>query len=210
MILFQHGLGGRKEDPYMDAAARWVREGVAVASIDLPLHGERASAKLSRRLLESVERSLDGSQLDPISSMLWVEFTRQAVLDLGRALDALETFPGVDSSRTTYAGFGIGAALGSIFCAVDSRPRAAALALAGGGHGPSEVDPCTYIAKLAPRPLLLVNAERDERMPRKATEALFAAARDPKQIEWLNADRSHLPGAASDRMWEFLRDQLGI
>jgi dienelactone hydrolase len=209
LILFQHGLGSHKGAPPMDAAARWVEEGAAVACIDLPLHGERASAKLSGRLIESVESSLGGSQLDPVSSALWVELARQAVLDLGRALDALASFPDVDSSRTVCAGFDLGAALASIFCAVDPRPRAAALALAGGGFGPDPVDPCAHIAKLAPRPVLLVNVERDERMPRGATEALFAAARDPKQIEWFEAEDNHLPTAALRKMGGFLRAQLG-
>jgi dienelactone hydrolase len=210
LILFQHGLGSHKEASPMDAAARWVQEGAAVACIDLPLHGERASAKLSRRLIESVESSLGGSQLDSVSSALWVEFARQAVLDLSRALDALTSSPEVDSSRTVCAGFDLGAALASIFCAVDPRPKAAALALAGGGYGPSQVDPCAYIAKLAPRPLLLVNAERDERMPRKATEALLAAARDPKQIEWFEPDHGQLSAAALRKMGGFLRAQLGL
>jgi dienelactone hydrolase len=210
VVLLQHGLGGCKEAPCMDAAASWVHEGAAVASIDLPLHGERASAKLSQRLLDSVERSLGGSQLDAVSSMLWVEFARQAVLDLRRALDALATFPDVDESRAVYAGFSLSTALGAILCAVDSRPKAAALALAGGGFGPSQVDPCAYIAKLAPRPVLLVNTERDDRIPRKAVQALFEAAREPKRIEWLDVDHSDVANATLSTMWRFLRTQLRI
>ena len=49
LVLLQHGLGGSKEAPYVLAAAGpWVRAGAAVAAIDFPLHGERASAKVER------------------------------------------------------------------------------------------------------------------------------------------------------------------
>lgn len=210
LILLQHGLGECKESPRLDAASDWVREGAAVASIDLPLHGERASAKLSQRLLDSVEQGLSGSQLDSPSTLLWVEFARQAVIDSRRALDALAVFPDLDESQAVYAGFDLGAGLGAIFCAVDSRPKAAALALTGGGFGPSQVDPCAYIAKLAPRPVLLVNVEGDGRIPRQATEALFEAARDPKRIEWIDASQSDRTDVVLSTMWRFLRTQPGV
>ena len=55
LVLLQHGAGGSKDAPYLDATAGpWGRGGVAVASIDFPLHGQRASAKLSERLLGSL------------------------------------------------------------------------------------------------------------------------------------------------------------
>ena len=56
LVILQHGLGGSKQSPYLECAARWVREGFAVASIDLPLHGTRSSPKLSARLVAGVEQ----------------------------------------------------------------------------------------------------------------------------------------------------------
>ncbi len=51
LILLQHGAGGSKEAEYLDvAAAPWVARGAALASIDFPLHGERANPKLARFL----------------------------------------------------------------------------------------------------------------------------------------------------------------
>jgi dienelactone hydrolase len=125
-------------------------------------------------------------------------------------MDALGGLPEIDETRLAYAGFSLGGILGALCCAADPRPRAAALALAGGGFGPEEVDPCTHIGKLAPRPLLLVGARRDQRVPRRATEALFDAAGEPKRLEWFDGDHSHLPGAALKAIWVFLRDQLGV
>jgi dienelactone hydrolase len=205
LVLLQHGAGGSKHAPYLDAAAGpWVRAGAAVASIDFPLHGERASAKLTADLL----RGLAGSA--PAVDGLRLGLVRQAVLDLVRAVDALASQPFIAADRITYAGFSMGAILGAIFLGIDARPRAAALALGGGGAGPPEVDPARFIGRFAPRPLLFVNAERDEVIPRAATEALFAAAGEPKQITWFDTNHAGLRGAALKRMWEFLRPELGL
>lgn len=203
LVLLQHGAGGSKEAAYLDAAAPWVRGGLAVASIDFPLHGERANAKLGAELLRALAPG--GSEA---SQELAIEFARQAVLDLRHALDALATVPGVDAERAAYAGFSLGGMLGALFCAADPRPRAAALALAGGGFGLEAVDPCRYVARLAPRPVLFVNATRDARVPRRAAEALHAAAAEPKRVEWFDATHAQLPGVALKCMWLFLREAL--
>jgi len=207
LVLLQHGAGGSKEAPYLDAAAGpWARTGAAVASIDFPLHGERASAKLTHDLL----RGLAGTPPRSGGEALRRGLVAQAVVDLRRAVDALSGVPCIDAARVTYAGFSMGAILGAIFCGLDERPRAAALALGGGGLGPPELDPATYIGRFAPRPLLFVNAERDEVISRSATETLYAAAGDPKAIVWFDTNHSGLRGVALKAMWGFLRPQLGL
>jgi hypothetical protein len=207
VVLLQHGAGGSKDAAYLNAAAGpWARGGAAVACIDFPLHGERASAKLTQDLL----RGLAGAA--PLSSgeTLRRRLVTQAVTDLQRAVDALSGIPSIDSERVAYAGFSMGAILGAIFCGLDPRPRAAALALGGGGIGPADVDPAAYIGRFSPRPILFVNAERDEVIPRSATEALYAAAGDPKEIRWFDTTHSGLRGVALKAMWAFLRPQLGL
>jgi len=211
LILLQHGIGGSRESDYLDAAAPWVRGGAAVATIDFPLHGARKSAKMSERLRTYLDASAARQAFDDgVSALLWTEFARQSVLDLRRGLDALQSLGEIDAERVAYAGFSLGAMVGAVFCGADPRPRAAALALAGGGFLPHEVDPCEHIARLAPRPLLLVNALRDDVVPRAASEALFSAAGEPKRIEWFEAPHDRLPGEALKAMWLFLRDHLGI
>ena len=208
LVLLQHGAGGSKDSPYLDAAAGpWVRGGAAVASIDFPLHGERASTKLSARILAEIGAAL--VRTDGVSR-LWVEFVQQAVGDLRRALDALRTHPELEPGRCAYAGFSMGTILGAPFCGIDPRPCAAALAIGGGGFGPSEVDPVRWIGGFAPRPVLFVNAMRDERVPRAASEALYAAAGEPKEIAWFDCGHSELPGAALKAMWIFLRRHLSL
>jgi fermentation-respiration switch protein FrsA (DUF1100 family) len=206
LVLLQHGSGGAKDAPYLDAAAGpWVRGGAAVASIDFPLHGERASAKLTEHALAALagrSRNEDDA--------LWTELVRQAVHDLRRALDALALHPAIDAARVAYAAFSLGTILGTPFVAVDPRPRAAALAIGGGGFGPAAVDPVRHVARIAPRPVLFVNAQRDERIPRPAAEALHAAAADPKEVIWFDCTHSALPGAALKAMWVFLRRHLAL
>lgn len=209
-VLLVHGNGGSKEAPYIAAAAGpWVRSGAAVACIDLPLHGERANPKLTAAL----QRELyELTHADPRahSSLLLENFGHQAVIDLKRALDALSELPEIDRERFAYAGFSLGAIVGATFCAHDPRPRAAALALAGGGFGPPSLDPAQHIARFAPRPVLFLGAEGDEVIPRAASEALIAAAGEPKQSCWFAGGHTDLPGAALKAMWSFLRPHLQL
>jgi fermentation-respiration switch protein FrsA (DUF1100 family) len=208
LVLLQHGANGSKEAPYMiQVAAPWVRGGVAVASIDFPLHGERASAKLGERLRGALGPE---GELSPVGGTLLGEFVRQAVIDLRRTLDAAEQLPRLDTTRIAYAGLSLGSMLGATFCGFDPRPCAAALALGGGGFGGPGVDPAHHVGRFAPRPLLFVNASRDERVPRASAEALHAAAAEPKQVLWFDAGHRDLPGRALKAMWIFLRHHLGL
>jgi dienelactone hydrolase len=201
VVLLQHGAGGSKESEYLDvAAAPWVARGAALASIDFPLHGERANAKLGRFLLSG----------SPGDDALRVEFARQAVADLRRAVDALAQLDALDAGRIVYAGFSLGALAGALFCALDPRPRAAALALGGGGFGPPAIDPARFVARIAPRPVLLVNARGDETLPRAAAQALHAAAVEPKEVAWFDGGHTTLPGVALKTMWRFLAQPLGL
>jgi len=207
LVLLQHGAGGSKDAEYLGPVREpWARRGVAVASIDFPLHGERASAKLSELLLATLATP-QRARGDGLA--LFTELARQAVNDLARAVDALGELPEIDSGRVAYAAFSLGAMLGSLYIPYDARVRAAALAVGGAGIGPSALDPTSHIAGFAPRPLLFVNASRDERIPRSAAEALHAAARDPKEVVWFDAGHSDLPGRALKAMWAFLAQHLG-
>jgi dienelactone hydrolase len=204
LALVGHGAGGSCDAPYMDAVAGpWVRAGAAVAAIDFPLHGERRSAKLTERLLAGLAGAAppDG---------LVGDFAGQALLDLRRALDALAGHPEVDVERNVYAGFSLGTIVGAVFCAGEPRVRAAALAIGGAGFGPAGLDPAHHIARFAPRPLLFVNATRDDRVPRAAAEALHAAAAEPKKVLWFECGHADLPGRALKAMWGFLAPHLAL
>ena len=107
-----------------------------------------------------------------------------------------------------FAGFSLGAIVGVTFCAFDRRPRAAALALAGGGTGPAAADPIHFIDRCGGTDLLFIGANADETIPRSATQALFDAAPEPKELLWFDGTHGELPGLALKAMWNFLRRHL--
>lgn len=208
LVLVQHGAGSGKDDPVMDGVTGpWVAGGAAVARIDFPLHGERSDPKLGARVLGRVGGEQVGSALE---GDLWGDLVRQASGDLSRCLDALAALPEIDAGRIGYVGFSLGAILGTPFCAGDARIRAAVLALGGGGLAPEPYDPLQFVGRIAPRPILFVNALRDERIPRDRAEALHAAAGDPSEVAWFDCTHAELPGAALKRMWLFLRETLSL
>jgi len=206
LVLVQHGLAGSKESPYLECAARWVREGFAVACIDLPLHGARSSPKLSARLIEGIDRILQDQRLDPETHALVSEFTRQSTSDLVRTLDAVTALEAIDAGRVGFVGFSLGAVVGSYLLAHDPRPSVAVLALAGGGLGPMELDPATYIGQGNARPLLVVAAEDDKRVSVASSKALFDAALDPKEFFASPGDHGNLSGPTLGRIQTFLKD----
>jgi dienelactone hydrolase len=150
------------------------------------------------------------SDLSRFDAELWICFVRQGVIDLRRTLDAVAELPEIDAGRIAYAGFSLGTILGVPFCAEEARIKAAALAIGGGGVGPAASDPVGHIPRFAPRPVLFVNATRDQTIPRECAEALHEAARNPKQVLWFDCTHSELPGAALKAMWGFLERHLEI
>lgn len=194
--------GGCASTPAL--GARWAERGAAIASIDLPLHGSRADPKLA---------TLVGTPFEPgtlaSADALRFELLRQAVIDLERALDALCTLDEIDRDRIAYAGLGLGALIGSIFCGLDPRPCAAALAGAGAGLAPPSLDPGTYVGRFSPRPLLLIHTEGSPRIPREAALALSTAAGEGVEQRWL-ANGSDAAEAPLDPMWDFLADAIAL
>jgi pimeloyl-ACP methyl ester carboxylesterase len=60
--------------------------------------------------------------------------------------------------------------------------------------------PLDDVGKIAPRPFFMIHAERDQRMPMSDTEALFAAAGEPKEI-WI------APGADHGEPWMVAKEE---
>ena len=207
VVMLQHGLGGSCRAGYLEATGGpWARRGVAVASIDFPLHGARADSKLSQRLLLATR----GREHGGAPGELVRDLFRQAVVDLARTADALERMPRIDARRLAYAGFSMGSVIGVVFCAHDPRPRAVALAIGGAGLGPPGMDAPDFIARIAPRPLLMLNTDRDEIFPRERVQALFDAAGEPKDLRWYEGAHADVPGRALKDMWSFLSARLGV
>ena len=131
---------------------------------------------------------------------------------LGLAVDFLLSDPAVDPARVELAGISLGAPLVCAAGAVDARVSRVWAIHGGGALGRlldhnlarevespwlrkplavfgswllSPLEPETFVPRISPRPVVLVNARQDERIPRSSVEALYRAARDPKELIWL-------------------------
>ena len=126
LVLVGHARGSSKDAAELDLLARsWTGAGAAVAAIDLPLHGARASGKLGDRILRAVGAETATDELD---ADLWRHLVQQTETDLRRALILLAARPDIDRERLAFAGFGLGAELGAGVCTEGSELCAAVLA----------------------------------------------------------------------------------
>jgi dienelactone hydrolase len=69
-------------------------------------------------------------------------------------------------------------------------------------YGPT-FDTAMNVAAIAPRPVLIIGARADERMPAGQTEALFATAGEPKLLRW--TEGQHIEPDRSEIIAELLR-----
>jgi dienelactone hydrolase len=126
-------------------------------------------------------------------------------------MDYLRTREDVDTGRVVMLGYSFGAPYVPILASRDHRFAAAAMVYGGGDlrsmihhnvrryEGPlfstfvgflsglllRPMEPLHYVKNISPTPLIMINGEQDEQVPRENTEMLFAAAREPKRIIWL-------------------------
>jgi hypothetical protein len=130
------------------------------------------------------------------------------------ALDLLLARDDVDPERVELVGASFGAPFATIAAARDARVTRLWLAHGGGdvyalieqglkreiGFTPVRVGaallattlisgprfaPEKWIGRVAPRPVVMLNAEDDEKIPRHSVEVLWEAAREPKDLVWL-------------------------
>lgn len=130
------------------------------------------------------------------------------------ALDYLLNRRDVDSSRVELVGASFGVPFAAVAGALDARVRRVWLVQGGGdpralleaglraeiGFAPARqavaslanvlasgprFAPERWVGRIAPRPVVMINTEDDERIPRETAELLHAAARDPKEVVWL-------------------------
>jgi uncharacterized protein len=187
-VLLLHGLSSEKERMAEAVGKALAMRGVASLALDLPMHGERA--KDSPRNAFSNPLALVGA---------W----RAAVAEAERAVSWLGEQPRVDAGRLGIVGYSLGGFLALMAAADDPRLRVIAMAAAGDLPDATPyaavvrtiVDPLRAVRRLAGRPLLLLNGRRDTTTRPSQAERLFAAARDPRTLEWY--DGGHWPPPAA-------------
>jgi dienelactone hydrolase len=141
------------------------------------------------------------------------------------ALDYLLSRPDIDPARVELVGASFGTPFATIAAARDTRVTRLWLAH-GGGDVRALIDrglekeisnrwlrapvtslahvlangrhftPERWIADVAPRPIVMMNATEDEKIPKRSVEILYAAARDPKELIWLPG--THMQGSRPD------------
>jgi cephalosporin-C deacetylase-like acetyl esterase len=192
-IIVLHGLGGKKEDVFIPCVSL-SNKGYATLAIDIAGHGERPK--------------IGGKPVGDLSISEMRTLLGQTVADLRRSVDFVLTRPEIDPRRIGFVGASLGGILGAVFVSDEPRIKGAVLWAAGGDWGKlittskhqfakkyqqsgqpgaaeietvlAEVDPLTTIAQVSPRPLLFINGDKDEVVPTACTDALFAAAKEPK------------------------------
>jgi len=188
-----HGLGDRKTVDYIEAGNQYLLDaGYAVLRLDISNHGDRLKYDYDFDLTDGYR--------------YWTrDLITQTVFDLRRAVDFIQTREELDHQRIGYYGISLGGIIGTIFCSVEERIEVPVIVLAGGNlnlmfgkkalsgdtkNYLSIIDPINYVAKISPRPLLMINAAEDDVVPPITSKLLFKAAK--------KAQRDHLaPGQAS-------------
>lgn len=215
-VVLLAGSGGHKDTDYIRFAADMLAtQGIASLAIDAQYHGDRARK----------DRSGDIHLIHSSTNRdAWI----QTVTDLRRAVDYLQTRKEILADRIGYLGVSQGAILGGTFLGVEKRLAAACLALPAGGsvaYAKSQglyksenaarieanaalTDPIHFIGAFAPRPLLVLAARKDELIPKEATEAVFAAAGEPKRIQWYNSGHVLPPNALLVDAKQFFLEHL--
>ena len=213
VVIILHGMFGHKTSPnQIKRSTALVAAGFATLRIDGQYSGERASASGGGIGVKYCYRNRD--------AMI------QTAVDLMRAVDYLVAREDIDAAGIGFAGFSMGGVVGTIFCALDPRVRAAVLGITGGDFdklGVSDgderardrlrrayrvIDPVRHVSRISPRPLLMLNAANDEVIPRAATEALYEAAGEPKRIVWYGCGHANLPEEYLEEMRRFFDFEL--
>lgn len=197
----------------LDAIARYA----VIVSPDYPI-------QVDRRSLEGFGLLAAGPRIRSAAFDL--------VAQIGLQLDYLVSRRDVARARIFLVGSSFGAPAVVIAGGVDRRPAAVIALYGGGDVGSlvshvlrqggrkalppwqaavagrglalllMPLEPTRYVARIAPRPVLMVNGTGDPLIPRANADALFGAAREPKEILWMRSehvqpDEEELIGAVS-------------
>jgi fermentation-respiration switch protein FrsA (DUF1100 family) len=211
VVIAGHGAESDRNAQYIRGGAMsWARRGLSVVAADAPFHGDRAT----------------GVAHPPMDDIQRPAFIGRAARDVLLLADAIAHRLG-PGRPLGYLGFSMGTQYGVPAVAADQRFRAAVFAVGGsttvaipeilGEIDPdarervADADPVVFAPRVAPRPVLMVNADRDEIFSRASALALYDAFEPPKEISFLPG--LHVmwrsPAQWYRRMEGFLRHHLG-
>lgn len=209
-VIYAHGAGGNRQE-LLDEAMKMADEGAVTLTLDMIYSPSRA-----RPLPEGMAGARANSKLE-----------QEAVKEVRRAVDLLQSRDDVDGDQIGYVGWSAGARMGALVSGVEHRVKAFDL-LAGGAAPVSayvsnapvdlqdelttlleKTDPIHFVGLAEPSELLFQDGRQDEIVPEAALKALAGAGSEPKEVRWY--DSGHVP---SDKMWtdsrSWLLEHLGL
>ena len=153
----------------------------------------------------------------------------EEVVNLRRAMDLLLSQPNVDPRRFAYVGHDFGGMYGVLAGSLDQRPshyvimastprfsdwylympRMEGEARQAFIRQMAEIDPLTHISNLSPAAVFFQFATDDFHVPKERAEEFFAAAKEPKEMKWYEAQHGLNETATQDRK-AWLRDRLEL
>lgn len=196
VIILLHGKGDRKTVDYIEYGNNMLyKKGYAVLRIDLSNHGDR------------MENDYD-FDFKGDTRYRTRDIITQSVFDLRRTVDFISTRNELDQNKIGFLGISLGGITGTIFCAVENRVQVPVIVLAGGQMNLmfgkkalssdtknylSMIEPINFVKQIAPRPLLMINAENDDIVPPLMSKLLYKKAKKPKQINWYPSKHHNIP-----------------
>jgi cephalosporin-C deacetylase-like acetyl esterase len=196
VIILLHGKGDRKTVDYIEFGNTMLTNaGYAVLRLDFEEHGDRKE--------NDYDFDFTGD------TKYWTRnVISQTVFDLQRAVDFIETRKELDAARIGFYGISLGGVAGTIFCGLDKRVKVPVIVLAGGQlnliYGKKAlsaeakeytgiIEPKNFVKQIAPRPLLMMNAENDDIIKPIMSKLLYKKAKNPKEIIWYPAKHHTIP-----------------
>ena len=158
-----------------------------------------------------------------------VQNSIEEVVNIRRAIDLLLSQSGVDPKRFAFVGHDFGGMYGILAGSLDQRPTQYVVMAAtprfpdwylylprleGAARETfirqmSEIDPITHVPNLAPAEVFFQFAIDDFHVPKERAEEFFAAAREPKEMKWYEAEHGLNEDATRDRK-AWLKEKLGV
>lgn len=209
IIALHGGSGSAKEAAYFTRVVEViVRAGWAVLAIDMKYFGERRTD-----LLQTFSEVEKHDRLYNQEST-YLDWMIQTVKDVSRSYDFLVKEREVDPNRIALLGFSRGAVVSFIAGAVETR-LAGVVALHGGhfdrsedGHLPAAC-PANYIGRISPRPILMINGERDNDFFKEASVLpLQKLAKQPYHFRWNDTGHAVLTEQDDAVMIQWLRENI--
>jgi len=202
-IILCHGLGANKAD-MLDIAAALAQAGYNLLAFDFRAHGESQGRTTSFGWVE--QRDLGGALAflgkqpdvpDRPYGILGISMGGAVAITVAARDERLGAIA-VDSSYTD-----LGTSIGHHLKLLYHLPRYPFLFFTSSayrlrfGIWPSRMAPINEITRISPRPVLIIQAEADHRIPPDQIRALIEAAREPKSL-WIVPGAEHLGAYRSD------------